>query len=136
MYLVVPPELQQWARARGIAEPPLAAETSGQADSNARNVPRLVLTSPSRGSVLQLASEVPLDLQRLEVAAALSGATGVSRVLLSVDGVQMATLGAPPYRTTWQLAAGRHLFRAEVVDPEGRSIASDEVAVTVRADGQ
>jgi hypothetical protein len=145
----VPPELAEWAEQRGIQHPPTrvcdvhgpsTADPSApgasdvRTDGRAVDLPRLLLTGPSRGAVLQISPELPLDLQRLELTATLSGVTGPApRVELWVDGARAALLDGPPYRATWQLAAGTHAVRAVALDQSGRAIASDEVEIRVES---
>lgn len=132
VFLVVPPELQPWARERGVPEPPTeACGLHGPPFPVAGDRPRLVFTSPSPGATLQISPDLPPTLQRIMVAAAGSAVRG--RVELQVDGVPLAAFDAPPYRATWQLLPGRHLFRAVALDGAGTTVASDEVAIMVEA---
>ncbi len=128
----VPPELQAWARKVGIPEPPTElSAVQGQQPTSGGLRPRLMLTSPSPGTVLQISPDLPLALQKIEVTAAGSGFGGSVRVEFQVDGVRVAAFDAAPYSATWQLKAGHHLFRAVAVDSSGRVLAQDEVAITV-----
>ncbi|MHB1161083.1 MAG: penicillin-binding protein 1C [Chloroflexota bacterium] len=132
VFQFVPPELQMWARERGVPEPTAEpCTTHGPADPDSGRRPRLLLTSPSQGGVLQITPDLPRELQRVEVAAAGSGLGSRVRVDLLVDGVPLATFEEPPYRATWQLSPGRHLFRAVALDPDGETLAWDELSITV-----
>ena len=131
VFLVVPPELQAWARERGMPEPPTRTCTAHGPVSPLPGRPRLLLTSPAQGAVLQISPDLPRSLQRVEVAAAGSGLGEQARVRLLVDGVPMESFDSPPYRATWELVPGRHLFRAVAVGPADEPLAWDEVAVTV-----
>lgn len=131
VFLVVPPELQAWARERGIPEPPTRTCTAHGPVSPVPDRPRLLLTSPAQGAVLQISPDLPRGLQRVEVAAAGSGLGEQARVQLLVDGVLAGSFDSPPYRATWELLPGRHLFRAVALGPAGDLLAWDEVAVTV-----
>jgi penicillin-binding protein 1C len=130
VFEVFPPELQQWARERGIPEPPVWAVVDGQVASSSA-VPRIVLTSPGKGSVFQVSSDLPLDLQKVGVTAgAFALANGV-RVEFQLDGMRLASFDVPPYQVAWQLSPGRHLFRVAAVDTNGQVISSDDAEITV-----
>jgi len=141
VFLVVPPELEAWALERGVPEPPTemcglhggAAEEDvmGAPEGYSVGAPRVVLTSPSTGAVLQISPELPMELQRVEVAAAASGLGSGVRVELRVDGTRLAMFDGPPYRATWELVAGRHRFEAVVVAADGRELAAAEAEVVV-----
>jgi hypothetical protein len=67
------------------------------------------------------------------VATASDDQTGVSQVGLLVDGVSVATLGTPPYQSTWNttaLANGPHAISAVATDGAGNQAAA-AVDVTV-----
>ena len=132
VFQFVPPELQEWARKVGIPEPPTElSPVQGQKRPPEGVHPRLILTSPSPGTVLQISPDLPSALQKIEVVAAGSGLAGPVRVELQVDGARLASFDAPPYRATWQLSPGRHLFRALTLDPAGKPVAQDEAAILV-----
>ncbi len=132
VFQFVPPELQEWAQERGIPEPPTQqCSLHGPAAPLSGGVPRLRLTSPAQGVVLQISADLPRALQKIEVAAAGSGFAGPVRVELRVDGTGLAVFDAPPYRAGWQLLPGRHLFRAVALDPAGATLAEDEAAISV-----
>ncbi len=132
VFLVVPPELQGWARSRDIPEPPgQVCALHGPVPPAEVDRPRLLLVSPSHGVVLQISPDLPSHLQRVEVAAVGSRLGAGVRVELLVDGVRLASFGSPPYRATWQLVPGEHTFRAVAVDAGGGTLAWDEVAIVV-----
>lgn len=133
VFLVVPPELQGWARGLGIPEPPGDGCTAhGEIPLRESASPLLRLANPAHGVVLQISPELPREHQRLEVVAVGSGLAG-ARVELLVDGVRLVLFDAPPYRATWQLMPGFHIFEAVLIDGYGHVAASDRVEVTVEA---
>ena len=136
VYEFVPPELQAWARSVGIPDPPTGASpVQGQTSPPGGVQPRLVLTSPSTGTVLQISPDLPRALQKIEVAAAGSGLRSEVRVVLEMDGVSLAVFESPPYRATWQLQPGRHQLRAVALDPSGKVLAQDEGSIVVEGAG-
>lgn len=135
VFQFVPPELQMWARERGIPEPPAdGCPVHGPVAPESGGRPRLQFSSPSHGAVLQISPDLPLGLQRVEVAAAGAGLGSGVRVDLLVDGQPLARFDEPPFRTTWPLSPGRHLFRAEVLSPGGETLAWDEVSIVVEGE--
>ena len=135
MFEVVPPELQRWAEQRGIPRPPVGASPSGLRAADSSAGPRVVLTSPAKAAIYQISPDLPLALQKVEVATAASGLGNQGRVELRVDGAVLASFDAPPYDSTWQLVPGPHHFQATAVDSTGNVAASDEADITVEQAG-
>ena len=144
VFLVLPPELQEWGRARGVPEVPAGREGEGPARAasapapggpTSSTGPRLLISSPSKGAVLQISPDLPLSLQRLEITGAGAGLPPGARVQFLVDGEALASFEAPPYRATWQLRPGRHVFVAQALAGNGPTLAQDEASVTVEGAG-
>jgi penicillin-binding protein 1C len=131
VFEVVPPELQQWARDRGIPRPPVGLSPSDEQTVRLPPGPLLVLTSPANGTVFQISQDLPLTLQKIEVSAAVAGVAAAARVELRADGTTLASFDGPPYGTVWQLIPGSHRFEAVAMDPDGKTLASDVADVTV-----
>ena len=83
----------------------------------------------------QVSPDLPLALQKVEVAAAASGLGNHGRLELRVDGRVLASFDTPPYDSAWQLAPGSHHFQAVAVDSAGNVAASDEADITVEQTG-
>lgn len=132
VFEVVPPELEAWAREQGMPQPPAVLSVrDGRATQSGAERLRIALTSPARDAVFQISPDLPARLQKVNVAASASGLDGRSRIEIRVDGVLLASLEAPPFQVSWQLAAGRHRFRVAVLDAAGAVLASDEAEIAV-----
>jgi penicillin-binding protein 1C len=130
VYIVLPPEAQEWARQQGWPAPPTAAIPDATADSNV--YPQLVMTRPDPGSIYRLSSNLPRSVQRIEVSARAPNNVTISEVTLYVDGALLRSFRAPPYRTFWTLQPGEHTFVARGRTADGRPLESEAVRVLVR----
>ncbi|MFN8499374.1 MAG: transglycosylase domain-containing protein [Anaerolineae bacterium] len=148
----VPPEAQDWAAAENPDQPPTRScaelsagrapdpptETvrnkSGSPGVEISSVP-FVLVTPAANAEYAVSGEMPAASQRIEILARLSGAVpDGARVTLLIDGKELASLAAPPYRALWQLAAGAHVAQAVATDETGRQVATAESRFTVYSD--
>ncbi len=133
-----PAEVIPWARASGVALPPLPpyregpsplAATPGSDESSAAFAVRLV--SPDPELVLRISDELPRESQALGVEALTSGPVAASEVQLYDNGRLLATIDEPPFRVTWPLEEGQHQFQASAFDSQGTRVDSETVSVTV-----
>jgi hypothetical protein len=150
LYLVLPADLQDWAREEGIPQPPQAssaaladgAEEAASWNQSALDETRrssglvqdespLTVTSPDPGARYRIRPSLPNGAQRIEVAARTAQGVTLVSVTLSVDGEPLATVSAPPYRAWWQLETGQHRFTATGRYADGRQISSDAVVIEV-----
>ncbi|NIO70722.1 MAG: penicillin-binding protein, partial [Anaerolineae bacterium] len=139
VYTFLPAEAVEWGRKRGIPQPPTeycSLHTKAEGDTGYmmqgdQSPISIVMTSPDPFSVFRLSPALPLDDQRIEVAARPAEETVIAELILYVDGEPLATLGTPPYRSMWPLTPGEHAFHAEGYDATGRRLTSEPVYVTV-----
>ena len=146
VYTFLPAEAVEWGRKQGIPQPPTEyCPLHGQAEadteykmqgdqspiSNLQSPIFIVMTSPDPFSVFRLSPALPLDHQRIEVAARPAEETVVAELTLYVDGEPLAKLATPPYRSMWPLTPGVHAFHAEGYGATGSRLTSEPVYVTV-----
>jgi len=139
VYTFLPAEAVEWGRKQGIPQPPTEyCPLHGQAEADTRYTIQgdqspisIVMTSPDPFSVFRLSPSLPLDHQRIEVAARPAEEMIVAKLILYVDGEPLARLATPPYRSMWPLTPGVHAFHAEGYDARGRRLTSEPVYVTV-----
>jgi 1A family penicillin-binding protein len=136
VYAFVPVEAIPWARAAGIALPPVApygtaagASISLTGFAPAREALRLV--APADGTVLRISRELRAEDQALRIEA--QPAIAVAFVELYVDGAPLGRLRQAPYRASWIIAPGEHAVRARAVDLDGVEHWSESARVTVLA---
>ena len=136
VFVFPPPEVIPWAREAGL---PLAPAASILADGGAAPAldglnsesPRLVLISPEPESIAEMSGEIPLEHQGLEVEAVAWGAWQPAAVELYDNGQRLASVRQSPYRATWSLAEGTHVFQAIAYDQQGNRVTSQSVKVTI-----
>jgi membrane carboxypeptidase/penicillin-binding protein PbpC len=139
VYAFLPAEAVEWGRKQGIPQPPVEyCSMHGKSEADTRYTIQgdqspisIVMTSPDPFSVFRLSPALPLDDQRIEVAARPAEETVIAELILYVDAEPLATLGTPPYRSMWPLTPGEHAFHAEGFDATGRRLTSEPVYVTV-----
>jgi hypothetical protein len=137
-FVLYPPEAQEWARIRGIPEPPplpnetLAHEAAAAKSGLDSDFYPLVITEPDFGAGYMIDLTLPEESQRIAVSARPGTTIDLDRVTLFVDGRVLASFKTPPYRAFWQLQEGEHVFWAEGVDRDGEKVRSDKVRIRVK----
>jgi penicillin-binding protein 1C len=137
VYLVLPPELQSWAREQGIpAPPPAAADLAQVATGGAgEGVAPLAITSPDNGVVYRLSPAVPADAQQIRLTAV--ARVALARVTFIIDGRPVGTVSASPggrsYELRWPLQGGQHQLVATGETAAGEEIRSQPVLFGVRS---
>ncbi|MDY7040003.1 MAG: PBP1A family penicillin-binding protein, partial [Chloroflexota bacterium] len=130
---VLPPELAAWGQEHGIAARQTASvqRVASNAALETRNHELLIIVSPDPNSVFRLSPSLPVETQRIVVAARPADGVSVARVTLYVDGESLAELVAPPYRAWWTLQEGGHTVTAVGYDVEGNRLESEAVLIAV-----
>ncbi len=123
VFLVLPPEAQEWARAKGLPQPPNHPTTQ------LPNSQPLTLTSPDDSTIYAISPRLPLASQQI-VFSAVSG-VAMREVSFVLDGAIVATLTGQPYQHFWQLAPGRHTLEAVGVTVSGETLRSEPLTFTV-----
>ena len=124
--LNLPPQARPWAQSVGLALVPDGVDT-GQV---ALGEPSLRLISPDPQSIYQISPSLPLDAQKLKIAAV--APASVHDVTIYLDDVPLAHLSAPPFETWWQIAVGQHQVYASGIDAGGAQVKSEVVPFTVQ----
>jgi 1A family penicillin-binding protein len=136
-FVIYPPEAREWARIRGIPEPPpLPGETLAYEPAVSNPISDaypLVMAEPDFGASFLIDPTLPRDAQRIAVSVRLGRVTGLSQVTLFADGQVLALLKAPPYRAFWRIEEGEHVFWAEGVGNDGKTVKSNEVKIRVKS---
>jgi penicillin-binding protein 1C len=123
VFLVLPPEAQEWARAKGLPQPPNNPTTQPS------NSQPLTLTSPDDATIYAISPRLPLSSQQI-IFSAVSGAA-MREVSFVLDGQTVATLTGQPYQHFWQLAPGRHTLEAVGVTASGETLRSQPLTFVV-----
>lgn len=132
VFAFVPPEAIPWARAAGVALPPVPPYSAGAPEpgSASDGTPGAVtLAYPADGSVFHLTRDLRAEDQALLIEALPSSAPAFTE--LYVDETPVARLEEPPYRAAWPLVPGVHRLSARVVDNAGNEAWSAAATVTV-----
>lgn len=134
--LDLPAPLREWARAQGwpILDPATnASHHSSPANhqSSTINHPPIVILRPDPGTIYRAAKELPSSVQRAPLEVRVDTADVVSVDVALANGEVIARFDRAPYRTFWQLSAGRHALVARARLRDGRVIESAPVHITV-----
>jgi len=151
-YTLYPSEAQEWARSKGIPQPPLSysplcpeeGELVALHDFTANPFDRpplgdpsqqlercLVLSSPDQGGIYRIVKGMPLEHQKIKVALYVACDAPVRTVTMLVDGRPLAGLTTPPFETFWTLSPGTHSFSAIALDASGNKLSSNGISITV-----
>lgn len=122
--LDLPPQAASWAHTQGLSLYSDFVHTE-----TTTGIP-LVILSPDPNAVFRLTPDLPLDGQRLQLAA--SAALGLRDVRLFLDGQEIARFEAAPYTIWWTLEIGEHELWAEALNELGERVLSQVVTFTVR----
>jgi len=123
VFLVLPPQAQEWARQNGIPQPPVS-----NLQSQTSNV-KLQIISPDPNTVYQISPRLPRAAQQIPLRA-LAGEP-LSSVTFVLDGQPLATVEAAPFEVWWALAPGRHTLTAEGRAKNGGTVRSEMVGFVV-----
>ncbi len=121
VYTVLPPEAQDWAREHNLPQP---------ATHDSQPTPHLAITSPDAGAVYRIDPAQPREVQKIAISVAED--MYFEKIKLSIDGLPLASLTAPPYTLLWRLEPGVHTFSAVGRTVDGMEIASGDVTIEVR----
>jgi penicillin-binding protein 1C len=123
VFLVLPPEAQEWAREKGIPQLPV--------NSNQLSVmSNLKITSPDDKTVYKISPRLPISNQQILFNAV--SAKSFEEVSFVLDGVVIAAVRESPHQTFWQLAEGKHTLKAVGVTREGEKVESEAVTFEVK----
>ena len=125
VYLDLPPQAQDWARAQGL---PLLPDTLADHGETA-SLTDLLVVSPEAQTIYQLDPGLPLDAQRVRVVVV--GPPGLQNVTLMIDDQPLATVESPPFEAYWTLAVGEHTAYAQGVTATGETIESAPIPFRV-----
>jgi penicillin-binding protein 1C len=136
VFLMLPPELQSWAREQGIPAPPPAADLDEVAPGGAgENAADLAITSPDNGVVFRLSTAIPAGDQQIRLTAVAHVA--LAQVTFLLDGEPVGTVAAAPggrsYALRWPLQPGQHRLVAAGRTASGEEIRSEPVLFQVRS---
>jgi hypothetical protein len=151
-YTLYPPEAQEWARRKGISQPPAAYSplcppenglvalhnsTAGpldrlhSPDPSRQSEGCLILSSPDLGAIYRIVKGMPLTHQKIKVTLYAACNTQLKTVTMLVDGEPFADLTAPPFEAFWTLSPGSHSFSATALDGSGNTLSSNDVSIMV-----
>ncbi|MCS6846653.1 MAG: PBP1A family penicillin-binding protein [Anaerolineae bacterium] len=134
--LDLPAPLREWARAQGWPILDSAANAGHHSSlithhSSIINHPPIAILRPDPGTIYRAAKELPSSVQRAPLEVRVDAADVVSVDVALANGEVIARFDRAPYRTFWQLSAGRHALVARARLRDGRVIESAPVHITV-----
>jgi membrane carboxypeptidase/penicillin-binding protein PbpC len=127
VFLVLPPEAQEWAREKGIPQIP---NPNFQNPNSQLSTLTLTLTSPDDATIFNISPRLPITGQQITFSA-VSG-VAMKEVSFVLNGEGVATLAEPPYQYFWQLAPGRYRLEVTGVTVSGERVSGEAVAFEVK----
>ena len=125
VYLVLPPDAQDWARRQGIPQPPVSVQVLAATDAPAR------LLSPDPHTIFRLTPLVPAESQRIRLR--IVAPADAERVVYRIDGAPVVESNTAPFDAWWVLLPGEHELSAEVTLRDGRVLDAEPVPFQVSA---
>ncbi len=125
VYLILPPEAQDWAIRQGIPQPPVGAKIVG-----GETVP-VRLLSPDPYTVFRLTPLLPADQQRIRLTIAVP--THTASVTYWLDGAELVVVADKPFDYWWVLQPGEHDLYAVATLDDGSTVTADTVHFRVGA---
>jgi len=116
VFLVLPPEAQEWAKENGVPQIP------NQGSRLKAQGPNLQITSPDPNTVYQISPRLPRASQQIPLRV-ISGEP-VEAVTFFLDDEPLATVTTTPFEFWWELVEGAHTLRAEARLAGGETIVS------------
>jgi membrane carboxypeptidase/penicillin-binding protein PbpC len=123
VFLVLPPEAQEWARQNGVPPPP-----GGVAAADGTPVD-LAIASPDPNTVFQISPRLPRDSQQVPLRVV--AAQPVVSVTYLLNGRPLGTVTSAPFELWWTLEAGSYGLQAEARLESGEAVQSAVVAFEV-----
>jgi membrane carboxypeptidase/penicillin-binding protein PbpC len=123
VFLVVPPEAQQWAKEAGLPQPPGVSSATGGSPL------ALQISSPDPHTVYQITPRLPLASQ--QVPFRVVAAQPLRSVTFVLDQEPLPPVAAAPFEYWWALAPGTHVLYAEAELAGGERVTSEAVHFTV-----
>lgn len=141
VYRIYPPDARDWAKKNGLTVAPemdcqgqlkTAGRAGGDALPDAKSTrPALEVVSPAHNALYETSTQLPTDLQQLEVNARLNQPLEIVELTLFIDGTPIGRYSSVPYRALWKLQVGSHTAQAVGITRDGTEIKSDVVNFTV-----
>jgi len=122
VFLVFPPEAQDWARQAGLPQPPIA---------NPLSVNSLFsIISPDPNTIYKISPRLPRASQQIPLR--VIAPPNTQSVTFVLNDVPIGTVTAAPFEVWWALAPGSYTLYAEAVGQDGERTRSEVVRFEVR----
>jgi len=123
VFLVLPPQAQEWAHSRGISEPPIGHQSTVSSQP-------LQITSPDDATVYNISPRLPISSQQITFSIVSNQA--LQKVSYILNGQVVATLTTAPYQFFWTLDPGHYTLQAQALTAQGELINGEEVRFEVK----
>ncbi len=124
VFLVLPPEAQEWARQNGVPPPP-----GGVAGVEGGLPQALQIASPDANTVFQISPRLPRASQQIPLRVV--AARPLEAVTFLLNGRSLGTLTSAPFELWWALEPGSYSLRAEARLAGGEAVQSGAVEFVV-----
>ncbi len=125
VFLVLPPEAQEWARSRDLPLPPSHNQVTGQAGSQP-----LQITGPDDATIYNISPRLPVESQQIVFSAA--AGVPLQSVSFLLNGRVVATLTQGPYEYFWTLVPGQYTLEVRGITATGEQVSGGQVSFEVK----
>jgi membrane carboxypeptidase/penicillin-binding protein PbpC len=123
VFLVLPPEAQEWAAQNGIAQPPASHFQPPASDF------QIQITSPDPNTLYKISPRLPRQSQQIPFR--VTAWTPITSVTFVLNGQPLGTVDAEPLEWWWVLAPGAHTLVAEARTTSGGTVRSEAITFVV-----
>ena len=124
VYLVLPPQAQEWARQNGLPQPPETVIAAAQGASAA-----LQVIAPDANTTFQISPRLPRASQQITFRVA--AAEALRSVTYYLDDAPLGPVTEMPFEWWWALEPGTHTLSAEAVLASGAAVTSAAITFSV-----
>lgn len=125
VYLVLPPEAQEWALAKGLPQPP----SHSLGTDEVGNQP-LQITGPDDATIYNISPRLPIESQQIVFSAA--AGVPMQSVSFLLNGQVVAILPQGPYEYFWTLTPGQYTLEVRGITASGEQVSGGQVRFEVK----
>ncbi len=130
VFVVYPPELQNWVRQNKLELPPAEQCVSSRNPSDISSKELPFIENPQNGDEYALLIHLPIQSQKIPFQVVVPAST--MEVAFWLDGKEISIEKSAPFTYFWKPMKGQHILFVKAVQGDGQMLTSKEVVFTVK----